>query len=194
MNLLDKVVNILNNRLFTTQLTDTPFGSSNVYGLSQLAFPTADSPQRPWVYWQNEPMAVDLNDSKNVTLYHRVTDVTMSNDNAGFGDSNGYVKAVFAMTMIFFAKRAEVGYSQEDLILKTSAALNYTFTSGDLSVSGLGYVRASVKRANSDSLRVFKGEYGANADCPLQFNTCYFGIEYQVEISATNECLACTTC
>lgn len=194
MNLLDKVVNILNNRLFTKQLTDGAFSLGNIYGLATLSVPTTDSPQRPWAYWNNESISVDLNDSRNVTLYHRVTDVTFNSMNIGFGDSDGYVLATFAMTMIFFAKRDVVGYSQEDLILKTSAALNYTLTSGDLSTSGLGSVRASVKRANNDSLRVFKGEYGANADYPLGFNTCYFGIDYQIEITATNDCLACTDC
>ena len=195
MNLLDKIVNILNYRLFNTQLTAYEFSINNVYGLSYLSIPTTDSPQRPFTYFNNEPISVDVNDGKNITLYHRVTDVIMNMDNntTGFGDSN-YNKWTFLMLMVVYADRDKIGMTNEDLVLKTSAALNYIFNAGDINTAGLKSVRVTVKRANIDSLRLFKGEYGANADCPLQFNSCYFGIEYQLEIQATSECMANTNC
>lgn len=193
MNLIDKIVGILNHRLFDTQLDAYEFSINNVYGLSYLSTPTTEAPQRPFTYFNNEPISVDVNDGKNITLYHRVTDIAISNDTAGFGDSN-YNKWSVAMLMVVYADREKVGMTNEDLVLKSSAALNYVLTSGDINTSGLGLVRVTVKRANIDSLRLFRAEYGANADCPLQFNSCYFGIEYQIEIQATSECMANNYC
>lgn len=193
MNLIDKIVNILNYRLFNTQLTAYEFSINNVYGLSYLSVPTTDAPQRPFTYFNNEPISVDVNDGKNITLYHRVTDIAMSSDAIGFGDSN-MNKWTVSMLMVVYADREKVAMTNEDLVLKCSAALNYVLTSGDIYTSGLGSVRITVKRANIDSLRLFRAEYGANADCPLQFNSCYFGLEYQIEIQATSECMGSTIC
>lgn len=195
MNVLNQCVDVLNNRLFQTQLTDQCFQSSHTYGLSYQSIPSDDSPIKPFYYWNNDIRFVDLSDDKNITIYHRMLNVNfLESVNNGWGDGNGVAVAQFQMLMVFYANRKKVNYSQDDLILKTCAALNYTFGSSDVSVAGLRYVRTSVLRANPNSLQVFQGEYGATVNCPLQFDSSYFGVNYQIEIHATNECLACHTC
>lgn len=195
MNILDKCVQVLNHRLFTSQLTDACFQSNNIYSLAYQSLPTNDSPARPFYYRQNDPIFVDLNDSKNITVYHRMLNVNMvENPNAGWGNGDGVTIADFQMLMIVYCNRKNISYSTEDMILKICSNLNYTFESSAVSVAGLRFVRSSVQRANPNALQVFTGEYGATANCPLQFDSSYFGINYQIEIHATNECLTCTTC
>lgn len=195
MNLLDQVVGVLNNRLFTVSLTDGVFDGSKIYGLSYLALPTDDSPVKPYTLRQGEPVFVDITDNYPATVYHRLNGITMTQDqNIGWGDGDGYVNAKFDMYFVMFGNPEFVAYTNEDLILKVSAAMNYTLTSGDINGVGLRSVRASVVRANANSLQVFQGEYGATANCPVRLNSVYFGINYQIEITATNECLACFDC
>lgn len=195
MNLLDQIVTVLNNRLFNVALTDGVFDGAKVYGLSYLALPTDDSPVKPYTYRQGDTIFVDLNDNSPATVYHRLNTINMTPDvNAGWGDGDGYVNAKFDMYLVMFGNPEFVEYTNEDMILKVSAAMNYTLTSGDINGVGLRSVRASVLRANADSLQVFRGEYGATANCPLRFNSVYFGINYQLEITATNECLSCFDC
>lgn len=195
MNLLNQIVGILNDRLFSTTLTDGVFDGANIYDLAQMAIPTDDSPQRPYVLVQGDSVFVDVSDNKPATVYHRCTGINMTDmTNDGWGDSNGLINAKFDMYFVMFGNPEFVKYSNEDMILKVSAGLNYTLTSGDINAVGLRFVRASVQKANTNSLQVFKGEYGALANFPMRFDSVYFGINYQIEIQATNECLACYNC
>jgi hypothetical protein len=111
-----------------------------------------------------------------------------------YGDGNGYIKVLADMVCIVYADRYKTGYTQEDLILKISAGLNGTLSSWELGSSGLQRVKASVVRANNNSLQVFSGEYGSEAHFPLQLSSVYFGIQYQLEIIAESTCLGCTNC
>jgi hypothetical protein len=195
MNLLGQIVDILNNRIFTTTLNDGIFGGSNVYGLASLGLPTDESPSRPYVNDHGNTKLVDLSDNYPATIYHRLLNIAMQNDQAiAWGDSDGVVIAKFDMISVFYGNPNFVKYTNEDLILKISTALNYTLTSGDINGVGLRFVRASVQRANANSLQVFQGEYSASASCPMRFDSVYFGVYYQIEIHATNECLSCFEC
>lgn len=195
MNLLNQVIDILNEKLFNTALTDGIFDGARIYNLASLGMPSEGSPQRPYTMVQGEPIYVDVSDDKPATVYHRCTNITMENiSNLGWGDNDGYISAKFDMLMIFYGNPVFVKYSNEDLILKTSAALNYTLNTSDINAVGLRFVRSLVNRANTNSLQVFTGEYGASADCPLQFNSVYFGVQYQIEIQATSDCLGCYNC
>jgi len=72
--------------------------------------------------------------------------------------------------------------------------LNYTFTVNDLMGGGIDKIKSTTLRANNNSLSVFQGEYGSNTNYPLQISSVYFGITYQLEITADINCLQCQNC
>ena len=194
MKLLDACVDLVNQRIIETQLTGNPFQTGNYYGLTYQATDPETKDIRPYYYENNIPKYIDLTDAVNAVMYHRCVSIAMTEPpNLGFGDDDD-VAIQYGMFLVFYGKRANIGVSMEDMILKLSTALKYQFNNANLINSGLRAVRASVQRANSNSLQVFTGEYGATASCPLQFDSVYFGINYQIEILASNNCLTCSDC
>ena len=193
MNLLDKIVDIINGRLMDGALEEQAFQESAIYGLSYLSAPKDDSIQRPYTFDGDNVVGIEVNDIYEFSIYHRCLGMTFR-ESPSFGDGNGPVTMVCDMFCVVYADRYKSGYTQEDLILKVSAGLMGQLTPTELGNSGLQKVKITVQRANNNSAQVFQGEYGNEANCPFQLNTVYFGISYQIEITAHSACLVCAEC
>lgn len=193
MSLLDKIVDILNGRLMDGPLEEQGFQESAIYGLSYLSVPKGDAQQRPYTFDGDNVVGIDVSDIYEFSIYHRCLNMTFK-EAPSFGDGNGMVGIVCDMFCVVYADRYQSGYSQEDLIMKIAAGLNGQLSKAELGNSGLQKVRISVQRANNNSAQVFQGEYGNEANCPFQLNSVYFGINYQIEITAHSACLLCAEC
>lgn len=195
MKILDQIVDIINERLQDTVLTDNVFQSGQYDGLAYIVGEREGSPQKPYT-WNGENIRdITLSDHVPFSIYHRCTNIDFKDSPlSGWGDGNGMIKMASTMMAVIYSNRLITGYTQEDLILMISSGLNYTLTKDDLNTSGLQSVKASVQRANNNSVSVFQGEYGMVAKNPLQPSSVYFAIQYSLEISASVDCLTCQTC
>jgi hypothetical protein len=195
MKLLDKIVDTINDNLMGGVLNDRAFQSSFVNGLAYLTTPKDDSPQRPYIIDGENVKDISIDDSYDFNIYHRCNDITFTDAVASaWGDGNGMIAMTCSMVAIVYANRFGTGYTQEDLIMKLSSGLNLTLSKVDLGTSGLTKVRATVQRANNNSLAVFQGEYGPSANCPLAMDSIYFAISYTIDITAHSKCLECQDC
>jgi len=193
MNLLGKVVDIINTRLMNGALDEQAFQESAIYGLSYLSVPKGEAMQRPYTFDGDNVVGIDVSDIYEFSIYHRCLGITYK-EQPTFGDGNGMMTMVCDMFCVVYADRYQSGYSQEDIIMKISAGLVGQLSHAELGNSGLQRVKISVLRANNNSVQVFQGEYGTEANCPFQLNTVYFGINYQIEITAHSACLSCAEC
>jgi hypothetical protein len=195
MKLLDKIVNTINDRLFDSVLDEHAFQNSSVNGLSYLTTPKDQSPQRPYTFDDDNIIDISLDDTYDFSIYHRCTDINYKDAPASaWGDGDGMIMASFSMVAIVFGDRMRLGYTPEDLILKLTSGMNVTFTKTELDSAGLSKVRVMVSKVNNNSRNVFLGEYGMEANCPLQMTSIYFGIQYTIEITANSKCLDCQDC
>lgn len=194
MKLLDQIVDILNEKLLSSTLDEASFHSGAIYGLSYLTNGLDGDIQRPYVWENDRSNGIEVNDIYPFNIYHRCNSMSFKDAPQTFGDGDGMVQIMADMFLVAFADRYKIGYTQEDLILKIATGINQTLTVADLGNSGLLRVRASVVRANNNSIQVFKGEYGNEAECPFQLSSVYFGIQYQLEIIAHSVCLGCADC
>ena len=194
MKLIDQIVETLNDKLLSGQLDESVFHAGAIYGLSYLSTATDGDIQRPYIWRQDRSMGIEVNDIYPFSIYHRCNSMNFSTAINSYGDGNGMVQITADMIAVVYADRYKIGYTQEDLIMKIAAGLSQTLTSADLGTSGLQKVKASVVRANNNSMQVFSGEYGNEANCPFQLSSVYFGIQYQLEIVAHSDCLGCANC
>lgn len=195
MNLLDKILDVLNENLYANYLDEQSFQNADIHGLASLSVPKDDSPQRPYIIENENIVDISVNDSYDFSIYHRCTDIQFKDVTAStYGDGNGMIGMTCQMVAIIYADRFACGYSQEDMIMKISSGLNYSLTKGDLGDSGISKVKATVTRANNNSTAVFFGEYGQGANCPLSMESIYFAIQYTLDIVASAECLKCSEC
>lgn len=193
MSLLDKIVDIINTRLMEGALEEQAFQESAIYGLSYLAMPKGDTDQRPYTFDGDNTIGIEVSDIYEFSMYHRCINITFK-ESPTFGDGNGMMTMTCDMLLVVYADRYKSGYSQEDIIMKISAGLGGQLSHTELGNSGLQKVRISVQRANNNSVQVFQGEYGSEANCPFHLNSVYFGINYQIEIVANSACLVCAEC
>lgn len=193
MNLLDKIVEVINTRLMEGPLEEQSFQQSAIYGLSYLTVPKGDAQQHPYTYDGDNVKDIDVNDIYEFSMYHRCLGIDFK-ETPSWGDSNGMVTMVASMFLVAYSDRYRTGYTQEDLILKIAAGLGGQLSHTELGNSKLQKVKISVQRANNNTAQVFQGEYGNDANCPFQLNTVYFGINYQIEITAHSHCLQCAEC
>lgn len=194
MKLIDQIVETLNDKLLSGPLDESVFHAGAIYGLSYLSTATDGDIQRPYIWRQDRSMGIEVNDIYPFSIYHRCNSMNFSTAINSYGDGNGMVQIAADMIAVVYADRYKIGYTQEDLIMKIAAGLSQTLTSADLGTSGLQKVKASVVRANNNSMQVFSGEYGNEANCPFQLSSVYFGIQYQLEIIAHSDCLGCANC
>lgn len=194
MKLIDQIVEILNDKLLSSTLDESAFHSGAIYGLSYLTTASEGDIQRPYIWKNDRTIGIEVNDIYPFSIYHRCNGMTFKDAPQTFGDGNGMVQINADMYLVVYADRYKINYTQEDIILKVATGLNQTLTVADLGNSGLQKVKASVVRANNNSIQVFSGEYGNEASCPFQLSNVYFGIQYQLEIVAHSACLGCTTC
>lgn len=194
MKLIDQIVETLNDKLLSGPLDESVFHAGAIYGLSYLSTATDGDIQRPYIWRQDRSMGIEVNDIYPFSIYHRCNSMNFSTAINSYGDGNGMVQIAADMIAVVYADRYKIGYTQEDLIMKIAAGLSQTLTSADLGTSGLQKVKASVVRANNNSMQVFSGEYGNEANCPFQLSSVYFGIQYQLEIVAHSDCLGCANC
>jgi hypothetical protein len=193
MKILDKIVDVINTRLLDGPLNEQAFQESAVHGLSYLSQPKDESPQRPYTFDGDNVKDIDVSDIYEFAMYHRCLGISFK-EGMSYGDGNGIINMVADMFLVVYADRYVNGYSQEDLIMKISAGLVGQLSHTELGNSGLQKVKISVQRANNNTGQVFQGEYGNEANCPFQLNTVYFGINYQIEITAHSHCLQCAEC
>jgi hypothetical protein len=195
MNLLDKILEVINENLYGNFLDENAFQNADIQGLAYLSVPRDDSPRKPYIIDGHNVKDISINDSFDFSIYHRCTDIQFKDVTANtFGDGNGMIGMTCQMTAIVYADRFACGYSQEDMVMKVSSALNYTLTKADLGTSGLARVKSTVTKANNNSTAVFFQEYGDGANCPLSLESIYFAIQYTIDITATAGCLKCTEC
>lgn len=194
MKILDKIVTICNDNLVSTVLNEAAFQNSAIYGLSYQTVPRDESPLRPYTWIGDNTTGIEIDDTVNFSIYHRCQNINFVEVSNSFGDGNGMMGMICEMYAVVYADRYKTGYTQEDIIMKISSGLNRTFSRTELGTSGLLKVKTSVRRANNNSVQVFEGEYGNGANCPLHLNSVYFGVQYQLEITASSSCLNCSDC
>lgn len=196
MKLLDQVVGILNNRLKTTVLKENVFSGGNFFGLAYTTQDPDNPILRPYVWDNNNILDASIDDSYPFNIYHKCNSISFKDgvQIQSWGDGDSRFQMICEMNAIVFADREKTNYSQEDLIMKISSGLNYTFTVNDLMGGGIDKIKSTTLRANNNSLSVFQGEYGSNTNYPLQISSVYFGITYQLEITADINCLQCQNC
>lgn len=195
MNLLDKIIDLINEKVMDGPLNERAFQNSAINGLSYLTAPKQDSPQRPYVIEDEDIIDISIDDTYDFSIYHRCTDISFTDAPASaWGDGDGMISASFGMLSVVYGDRFKLGYSQEDIILKLTTALNMTLTRSDLNTAGLSKVRVIVNKVNNNPTSVFATEYGAAANCPLQMNSIYFSIQYTIDITANQKCLECQDC
>ena len=195
MNLLDKIVDLINDKVMDGALHERAFQDGIVNGLSYLTTPKDQSPQRPYIIEGENIIDITIDDTYPFNIYHRCTDITFRDAPASaWGDGDGMIAASFNMLAVIYGDRFKLGYSQEDLILKLSTALNLSLTKTELNNSGLAKVKTTVNKVNNNPTAVFATEYGAAANCPLQMNSIYFSIQYTIDITANQKCLECQDC
>jgi len=195
MKLLDKIVDVINDRLMGGILNEPAFQSSYVNSLASLTTPKDDSPQRPYIIDGDNIKDISIDDTFDFSIYHRCNDIAFTDAAASaWGDGNGMIAMNCSMVAIVYANRFNIGYTQEDLIMKVSSGLACSLTKSDLGNSGLAKVRSIVTKANNNSQAVFLNEYGAGANCPLSMESIYFAIYYTLDITANSKCLECQEC
>lgn len=195
MKLLDKIVDVINDHLMGSTLSESGLQDAGVFGLSYLTAPKDDSPQRPYIIDGDNIKDISIDDAYRFSIYHRCQDITFTDSKvSAWGDGNGIIEMTCAMVAVCYANRFETNYSQEDLIMKVSSGLNYTLSRNDLGTAGLASVRCRVTKANNNSQSVFVQEYGQGANCPLSMEDIYFSVQYNIDITASAKCLECQDC
>ena len=196
MNLLDQVVDILNKRLEDKILVGSSFSNAKYYGLAYTAQDPDNPVLKPYVYKDSNIYDASIDDTYNFSIYHKCASISFKDgvQIQSWGDGDSRFQMICEMSAIVFGDREILNHTQEDLILKISSGLNYSFTKNDLLDGGIDRIKSTALRANNNSLSVFQGEYGSNTNYPLQISSVYFGINYQLEITADINCLQCTNC
>jgi hypothetical protein len=192
---IDKIVDFINDNLKATTLNRMAFQNSKYFGVAQsiAKFDKDKQTYEPVIYQDGKEISCFVDDTYDFQIYHKANSITLTSTTKQFGDGNNDVKETASMTAIVFANQERLKVTQEDLAFLVMAGLPSELKNSDLGNSNINNCIIVTQNANLNSVSVFQGEYQLTG-YPLNPQSIYFAVNYQIEIYSNKNCLSCLNC